>query len=579
MNKFFENHNFQFGKIATLVIIFNLQFSIFNQVHAQETYESAQIATEDLNGTARYIGMGGAMEALGADISTMGTNPAGIGLFRRSWIGISGGTTIQNGQENRNTMANIGRDKGITNADLNQVGFIYSNKFSYNSHFNLGFNYHKSRNFNQIISAMNSLDGYSSSNKLSVMRCYNFDRSYGIRKDRNGEYFNPNISLVDDANMYAVNDYLETSNYLYGKYEYGARAADGYNAYRENSGYIGEYDFNFSANFNDRVYLGLTFGVKDVNYKSNYRYGEFLISDDAEGLPDGEYSFVDDREVTGTGFDVKFGTIIRPSEYSPFRFGLYLHTPTWYDLTAKINMRAEATSTGATTNSPTLALNYDYRIMTPWKFGVSVGHTFGKIVAIGATYEYADYSNIKNRIKTGYDTYQYTDGWYYYYDRRDTYANDLQMNNNTRNTLKGVSLVKVGVEVKPSQVLAFRLGYNYQSAIYKDDGYKDSTIDADYCDGKNGQGGSTHDYTNWKGTNRITFGIGFTFDKNWTLDLSYQYATQKGEYHPFESSNIEGQEIGRGSFTEGSGTVSNTDTPCEVKNNRHQINATLGYRF
>ena len=45
---------------------------------AQETYESAKIATEDLNGTARYVGMGGAMEALGADISTMSTNPAGI---------------------------------------------------------------------------------------------------------------------------------------------------------------------------------------------------------------------------------------------------------------------------------------------------------------------------------------------------------------------------------------------------------------------------------------------------------------------------------------------------------------------
>ena len=45
---------------------------------AQETYENANIATEDLNGTARYVGMGGAMEALGADISTIGTNPAGM---------------------------------------------------------------------------------------------------------------------------------------------------------------------------------------------------------------------------------------------------------------------------------------------------------------------------------------------------------------------------------------------------------------------------------------------------------------------------------------------------------------------
>ena len=36
-------------------------------VSAQETYDNAQLATKDLNGTARYVGMGGAMEALGAD--------------------------------------------------------------------------------------------------------------------------------------------------------------------------------------------------------------------------------------------------------------------------------------------------------------------------------------------------------------------------------------------------------------------------------------------------------------------------------------------------------------------------------
>ena len=42
---------------------------------AQETYENAKIATEDLNGTARYVGMGGAGDALGADISTISTKP------------------------------------------------------------------------------------------------------------------------------------------------------------------------------------------------------------------------------------------------------------------------------------------------------------------------------------------------------------------------------------------------------------------------------------------------------------------------------------------------------------------------
>lgn len=58
---------------------------------AQETYENAKITKQDLNGTARYVGMGGAMEALGADISTISSNPAGIGMFRRSSVSISGG--------------------------------------------------------------------------------------------------------------------------------------------------------------------------------------------------------------------------------------------------------------------------------------------------------------------------------------------------------------------------------------------------------------------------------------------------------------------------------------------------------
>ena len=62
---------------------------------AQETYENEKLTGSDLNGTARYVGMGGAMEALGADISTMQSNPAGIGLFRRSQVTISGGLVMQ----------------------------------------------------------------------------------------------------------------------------------------------------------------------------------------------------------------------------------------------------------------------------------------------------------------------------------------------------------------------------------------------------------------------------------------------------------------------------------------------------
>ena len=55
-------------------------------ISAQTVYDAAKITGKDLNGTARFVGMGGAMGALGGDISTIGTNPAGIGIYRSNDI-------------------------------------------------------------------------------------------------------------------------------------------------------------------------------------------------------------------------------------------------------------------------------------------------------------------------------------------------------------------------------------------------------------------------------------------------------------------------------------------------------------
>ena len=58
-------------------------------VSAQNAYDAEHLLGNDLNGTARFVGMGGAMGALGGDISVMGTNPAGIGIFRSNDVSVS----------------------------------------------------------------------------------------------------------------------------------------------------------------------------------------------------------------------------------------------------------------------------------------------------------------------------------------------------------------------------------------------------------------------------------------------------------------------------------------------------------
>ena len=81
------------------IVIAALALAAVLPAAAQDTYESARLLGSDLNGTARYVGMGGAMDALGADISTISTNPAGIGLFRHSTDSVSFGLQSQQGVE------------------------------------------------------------------------------------------------------------------------------------------------------------------------------------------------------------------------------------------------------------------------------------------------------------------------------------------------------------------------------------------------------------------------------------------------------------------------------------------------
>ncbi len=529
--------------------------------NAQETYENAPLASKDLNGTARYIGMGGAMEALGADITTMGTNPAGIGMFRRSTASISFGMVTQS---EANSFANANK----TNMSFDQAGFVYSMRSGRNSYVNFGFNYNKSKNFNQILSAAGKLNN-ASQNKLSGLKNYNgiyqlkskngiLSSEYNTASQLDYLYSNVvlgdrNATLVDkDGNTIGDNTYgylVRSTTFAPTYYN-----ATDYQFSRGNTGYIGQYDFNISGNSNDRIYWGISFGLYDVHYNNESLYKENIV-DGSTAI--GSISVNDARQITGTGFDAKFGLIARPIEESPFRVGLYAHTPTWYDLrTANytrldngLNSNYGAHDYGENSES------YDFKFYTPWRFGVSLGHTVGNCLAIGATYEFADYSNCDMRVNDGV-TYDY---WGNYYEESHR---DAAMKENIRQVLKGVSTLKVGVEYKPEKNLALRVGYNYVSPMYNANGYKDGTIDS-----YGSFYSSATDYTNWKATNRITAGVGYTYRKL-SIDLAYQYSQTDGEFYPFMSYK-----------DNSNASYDNICDAVNVSNKRSQLLLTLGYKF
>lgn len=520
--------------------------------NAQETYENAKLAGEDLNGTARYVGMGGAMEALGADISTIGSNPAGIGLFRHSNVSLSAGLLMQSdGKEFSNGKK--------TNLSFDQIGGVYTTRTGQKSFLNFGFNYHKSKNFDYILNAAGSLNG-SSQNKQSYIKGAlgnQNDGGFNVGKNKDGQ----NIGYVDAkssdvAYTWSQIDYLYWNSLIPGSTgTYNYEKATGYTLDRAHTGYIGNYDFAVSGNLNDRVYLGLTFGMKDINYKGYSEYRENF--NNAGGV-----LVRDERKVTGSGFDITAGVIVRPVAESPFRIGAYVKSPTWYDLTTS-NATGLVYAQGTTNKESYISNSYDFKMWTPWKFGFSLGHTIGNNIALGATYEYENYANINSRVNNG--------GYYdYYYDQYyESSIPDKNMNAHTKEVLKGVSTLKLGVEYKPVSNVALRAGYNYVSAMYVNDAQKDpglASLGTSYS--------STTDYTNWGEINRFTLGVGYQV-KKFNIDLAYQYSAQKGSFAPF--SNVRDISIPSGAttVTAESNIASNTD----VKNNRSQLLLTLGYRF
>ena len=510
-------------------------------VAAQDTYESGRLLGSDLNGTARYVGMGGAMDALGADISTMSSNPAGIGLFRHSTVSATVGLVSQQS-------ANKFDGLSTTNMSFDQLGFVYSSRVSRKSFIIFGANYHKSRNFDQILSAANRLNG-ASSNGLTYNKAERryassggFDLGFYKQSDEAVGFESPTSDLraytytqMDDLNANVL--MLDTKDDVF----YTAEG-EKYTFDRAHRGWIADFDLNISGNHNNRVYWGFTVGIHSVKYKGYSEYSEWLVSTNGQSI--GGVSFGDERKITGTGYDVKAGLIFRPIEESPFRIGLAVSTPTWYELTSENNTAMVNQSDMGRWNDGDTKESYKFQYTTPWKFGVSLGHTVGTSVAIGAGYEYSDYGASKNKIIDGYDAYDVAQS-----------SVDGQMKRNTEQVMKGVHTLKAGVEIKPDPTVAIRLGYNYVSAAYNKEGERDMTLDTPGV-----MYASTSDYTNWKDTHRFTFGLGYKAGPM-NIDLAYQYNAMNGDFHPMQN---------YGGYA---------PSVTSVSNKRHQVLLTLGYTF
>ena len=511
---------------------------VIASVTAQNAYDAERVLGSELNGTARFVGMGGAMSALGGDISVIGTNPAGLGIYRSNDVAISFGF---NNTATESSFNGTNMNESRTRASLDQVGFVYTNKIGNNTSLrfvNFGFNYHKSKNFNRLFSAGGALDGMSQTNYLADEL-----EAWGMNSPTEFD------AVLDAQNPYSGywNKYpvLGIMGITTGLVDYPNDAVIGWNGHSNNffsreTGGINEYDFSVAFNIEDRFYIGATLGVYDLKYNRFSSYTEYLNDD--EGYENGGYTLDNYYGLEGTGVDFKLGVIARPFEESPFRIGLAVHTPTWYDMTENYNatLNSDITYWGET-YSQTLSdelnpdyLIYDYRLTTPWKFNVSMGTTLQNLVAIGAEYEYQDYSSTQLEDMDGYELGGQAD---------------------VKEFLKGVHTLRVGMEARMAPQFSIRAGYNYSTAAFQDYAYNPLSL---Y--------GTSTDFNNIQSKNTFTFGLGYRGSVIYA-DLAYKYDMYKSDFCAFDSNY---------NFSTGE-----TDLlpAAQVDNSRHQLLLTLGARF
>ena len=528
---------------------------------AQTIYDATNIAQKELNGTARFVGMGGAMGALGGDISTIGTNPAGIGIYR------SNDAMFTFGYSMTGTESNYVGNKFETNKNrwsFDNAGFVIASKIGNHTplrYVNFGFNYHKSKSFyknmtmqglmgsidNQYVSQVRSMAQQATDAQDYVYHNYNQQRlnweSNDIYRDSEAGW----LGAVGYQGSLLFENRQTGSPDSYDPYI--PSEADAYFLSRERGG-IDQYDFNISFNINDRFYFGVTLGAYDVDY-NKYSLHDEMYTYKWEGngqIYEEGYSLESFNRIHGSGFDFKFGAIFRPIEDSPLRIGLAVHTPTYYKLTYTTgalltsdlflpNEAGDETRTRTTVDTYSALggrdMDRDFKLQTPWVFNASLGYTVGNNLALGAEYEYEDYSSMKFKYPEGDEM-----AW-------ETRQADFNM--------KGVSTLRLGAEYKPIPAFSLRAGYNYSTAAYKKDAIKELPSNSINTD---------TDFANSKSMNTFTLGIGYRFS-SFYADLAYKFDTYKSDFYPF--------------YNDINGLV--TPPTTEVTNTRSKVLFTLGMRF
>ncbi len=520
-------------------------------------------------GTARAMAMAGAFTSLGADVSSMAINPAGLGMYRKSEVTLTpmmtfsrsstpdAGAYGKNGT-NRFSVSNFGVVVNAVNRTHGLIGLSFG--FGYNriADFNYDYSYQRSGQAatvadlfaRQLMWDKVSKESFRDNNGLGQ---WNWDRI---------EPQHWNAALAYRAYMID-----QTGDNEWAPTWIGNNADITHYNTVKSRGSAGEYALSVGANIENKFYIGATLGIQSihqklyVDYAEDYRYADPSAEHPYGTDPSLDYQLLYARLnqamiVQGTGVNFKIGVVYRP--VAGLRIGAAFHTPTYYSLDRKFQSSAASMAYANSNSDPetvhpddkgyipsgtadmTTPLLYDenpdgWSFSSPARLLLGASYTFGNRAVISVDYERDWYNGIRmkgNPIGQGLEA---------------SYRNTF------RDLLQGSNIVRAGAEFKALPGLALRAGFGYSGSMLRK-----GTVMAQ----------PVVEQTLYYGA-----GIGFALSRVCTLDVAYQHMkhTTADYYLFYVAETIDSPEGPQQMFAESS--------TYRTEFARHNVALTLSFRF
>ena len=360
-----------------ILLILLLAHSLSPIAYTQDVQRFAERGTI---GTARYVGMGGAMTAIGGDPSAAMINPAGLGLYRRSEISVSIDEAVDNThqtdghdtyQRSRFAVPQITAIWAWGNSKK-QRGLVYNNFM---------FTYNRLANFNRDI----VVKGAGMGMVPTICNITNDQRGVSEEHLVNKPWDNVEIGWLSILGYEAyLIDPIENN-----QWKPAVDFTDGSLSISE-TGTSDQYTLSWSGNINNQWYIGVGVNIPTINYTKHTSLQEYDKTNSAE--------LQSMFHVSGVGVSGTIGLIYRPIQ--ALRIGASLLTPTIMNLSRQTtgDMYSTIGEQKYEILTPESGV-MDIQIASPLRTSISVAGQIRNNGLIAVQYDYA-HSNEMEDIHT-----------------------------------------------------------------------------------------------------------------------------------------------------------------------------------